>query len=264
MKGFLCRVGIDSTKESGKWNAPVGVHVGPTSDEPGREFVYVPKSEVQEIRPEFQHDYSYSKLVDEVLLKFAENHRKDLYDDLKFPKGLESKNMHLDPDFNHLTYGDKTCKDGKNIECGKQISKMQKGDILAFYSGLKSIDPNEHDLVYALIGLYVLKEDPSWAKKVPESRRRENAHTRRENIIETDVVVWAEEGVSGRLKRCIPIGEKRNGQYRVLRGLLEEWGDLGVKDGWIQRRAHLPQMRNPEKFYSWFKAQGVSLEKSNY
>lgn len=264
MKGFLCRVGIDSTSEAGKWNAPVGAHVGPMSGEPRREFVYVPKLEVQQMRPEFQHDYSYSKLVNEALLRFAENQRKDLYDDLKFPKGLESKSMHLDPDFNFLTYGDKTCKNGKSIERGKQISKMQKGDILAFYSALRSIDPNEHDLVYALIGLYILKENPSWAKKVPESQWRENAHTRRENIIETDVVVWAEESVSGRLQRCIPIGEKRNGQYRVRKGLLEEWGELGVNDGWIQRSVHLPEIKNPEKFYSWFKAQGVSLKNNNY
>jgi len=64
-------------------------------------------------------------------------------------------------------------------------------------------------------------------------------------------------GESGRLKRCIPIGEWRNKAYRVRRDILKAWGGLDINDGWITRSAYLPKFLDTERFYRWFKRQRV-------
>ena len=47
------------------------------------------------------------------------------------PPHLAAQNMHLDPDFEHLTYGDRGTK-------GKQLSTtLQRDDLLVFYSRLR-------------------------------------------------------------------------------------------------------------------------------
>ena len=160
--------------------------------------------------------------------------------------------MHLDPDFDHLTYGD-------GGERAKQIrTKVGRGDLLVFYAGMRDVQPPA-GLVYALIGLYVV-EDIVSALTVPVPRRHENAHTRR--ILAAgagDIVVRARRKVSGRLERCIPIGSYRARAYRVWPKLLAAWGGLSVKNGYLQRSARLPEFTNARRFYDWFLAQGVAL-----
>jgi hypothetical protein len=46
--------------------------------------------------------------------------------------------MHLDPDFQNLTYGD------RGDRRGKEISQLKEGDFLAFYAGLRPIKKCEH------------------------------------------------------------------------------------------------------------------------
>jgi len=75
--------------------------------------------------------------------------------------------------------------------------------------------------------LYVV-DDIVPAKSVPKSRWAENAHTRRVPG-DGDIVVRAKPGVSGRLRRCIPIGELRDRVYRVRNDLLDVWGGLDIK-----------------------------------
>ena len=43
------------------------------------------------------------------------------------------------------------------------------------------------------------------------------------------------------------------------RPLVGAWGDLNVRDGYLQRSARLPEFKNPDKFYRWFKGQKVLL-----
>src|ERR1035441_9792417 len=98
--------------------------------------------------------------------------------------------MHLDPDFDHLTYGD------NGMRRGAGIKRLGPGDLLVFYAGLRSIlDPNE--LVYALVGLFVV-EEVVLAINVPFERRHENAHTRWTAISENDVIVRGKREASGR------------------------------------------------------------------
>jgi hypothetical protein len=169
----------------------------------------------------------------------------------KLPTRLANQFMHLDPDFTHLTYGD--CR-----QRAQQIrSRLGAGDLIVFYGGMKDINPTPR-LIYGIIGLYVIEEIVS-ASSVPASRWPENAHTRRMRARDNDIVVRASPGVSGRLDRCLDIGEFRDRAYRVRRNLLTTWGGLSVSDGYLQRSARLPAFNNADRFYAWFCNQGVRL-----
>ena len=91
------------------------------------------------------------------------------------------------------------------------------------------------------------------AASIPQSRWGENAHTRRVLGPDArDIVVRAKSKVSGRLKSYIPIGEYRDRAYRVKQELLDAWGGLTVKNGYLQRSARLPAFRDAVSFYRWF------------
>jgi hypothetical protein len=89
----------------------------------------------------------------------------------RLPQHLHALHMHLDPDFDYLTYGDQG-------ERAKQLkANLGGGDLLVFYASLA--DVRTKALVYAIIGLYVV-EDIRLATELPQIERRTNAHTRRE------------------------------------------------------------------------------------
>ncbi|HLI57623.1 MAG TPA: hypothetical protein VKY26_11410 [Actinomycetota bacterium] len=92
---------------------------------------------------------------------------------------------------------------------------------------------------------------------------RWNAHTRRVAPGPAEFVVRGMPERSGRLARYLPIGERRDGAYRVRRDLLAEWGGLSVKDGFVQRSARPPRFQDPERFMRWLTRQGVSLVPRN-
>jgi hypothetical protein len=231
MKALLVRVGADQSEGGGSWNGPV--------DSTTCQFAYVPIPETKSIQPGLQRPYS---LVANAVRRFGRS----------LPVGLANSNMHLDPDFSHLTYGDQG-------ERAKQIqSKLKHDDLLLFYAGLADIHPAPR-LIYAIIGLYVINTIET-ANTVPLSRRDKNAHTRRMlPSTATDIVVRAKPKVSGRLKTCLPVGEFRDRAYRVTLPLLKTWGGLSVANGYLQRSARLPELLNAKAFYNWFKTQGVAL-----
>ena len=90
---------------------------------------------------------------------------------------------------------------------------------------------------------------------VARARWADNAHTRRLKQRSTDVIVRAQPKVSGRLRTCIPIGEWRSRAYRVREDLLEAWGGLSCRDGFIQRSAVPPTLLEPERFVAWLARQ---------
>jgi hypothetical protein len=242
MKAFLVRVGIDLTAKSGGWVAPV--------DPQTRSFAYVPIRENEAngrklIRTGYGTTYEEFQPVCDSLAG-------------EFPQKLLGQNSHLDPDFKYLTYGDEGLR-------GKPLKGLESGDILAFYAALRPVKPFVDKLIYALIGLYVV-DRVRWADEIPEEEWHKNAHTRRkpDDPDDKDIVVFGKEGLSGRLERCIPIGQWRSGAYRVTEKLLQEWGEfLNIRNGWIQRSAVLPQFPSPHKFYDWFKKQGIGLVPRN-
>jgi hypothetical protein len=232
MNGLLVRVGIDST--DGCWNAPMQLSSG--------EFAYITITETKPLRNGMAR--KYNEFIS-VAARYGE----------RLPEPLLDQPTHLDPDFDELTYGDQGQR-------GRRISSLlTASDLLAFFAALRPADGPKRPLIYALIGLYVIKEIVP-AKSVPRSRWAENAHTRRVPG-DGDIIVRAKPGVSGRLCRCIPIGELRDGVYRVRNDLLDTWGDLDIKDGYIHRSVRLPAFHDAAKFYRWFLAQKPELVAEN-
>jgi hypothetical protein len=161
-----------------------------------------------------------------------------------------------------LSYGD-SCERANRI---KDFFKGSTDHFIAFYASFTPIEHNEQPLVYAIIGLYRF-ENVHYAKDVSELLRDQNAHTRvvdyqkHEN---TDIVIFADKSISGRLKYLLPIGERRrNRQYYVRKELFEQWGGIGVRDGWIQRSARLPNFLNPDLFLEWFNKQNPEFIHDN-
>jgi hypothetical protein len=232
MKALLVRVGVDSS--CGNWNGPVNSQTG--------EFVYVPIPESQQLHPQLIRPYGE--------LTPALNRLGS-----QLPDWLSKENMHLDPDFSSLTYGDQGQR-------AAQISKkLSTGDLIIFYAGLR--DVNSKTLVYGLIGLLVV-EEIKMAKDVPASEWPLNAHTRRVLLKDsTDIVVVGQKNLSGRLSRCLPIGSYRDRAYRVFPELLSAWGGMAVNDGYLQRSARLPEFLDAKLFFTWMQNQTIELLKSN-
>ncbi len=65
-------------------------------------------------------------------------------------------------------------------------------------------------------------------------------------------------------ERCVPIGEFREGAYRVRKDVLEEWGGINVKGGWLQRSANLPEFKSPMIFKNWLDKQHVRLGRAQF
>ena len=235
MNGLLVRVGADQSEGGGHWNGPI--------DPPTGEFVYVPIPEPGQCRPGLATPY-----------RKVGSHLGGQWPAL--PSHLARRNAHLDPDFAHLTYGDRGQR-------SKQIAtKLARGDLLAFYAGLRDIHPGQ-PLVYALIGLLVIDRIVPVERVLPAAFH-ENAHTRRAEPFSTnDIVVHGQREVSGRLAKAIPIGHYHQNAYRVLPSLLTAWGGLGVSGGYLQRSARLPAFIDATVFYRWLTAHRIPLLQRN-
>jgi hypothetical protein len=235
MSGLLVRVGADLSSGGGSWNAPV--------DEQTGKFVYAAIPETAPVYHGIEKPFS---ALTPALSKFGVN----------LPAALLHRHMHLDPDFDHLTYGDQG-------ERAKQLRmNLQCGDLVVFYAALADIRAKK-PLIYAIIGLFVVESFLLAAEVRPEDRDI-NAHSRR--VLKpgaTDLIIRGQPGASGRLLRCIPIGEYRDRAYRVRHDILAAWGDLSVKNGYLQRSARLPRFLYPSQFLRWFDMQRPCLMQSN-
>ncbi len=237
MKALLVRVAADQSDGGGNWNGP--------ADTKSRDFCYVPIPETSPTHPGLNTLYSS---LQKPLSNFG----------IVLPNNLLGKDMHHDPDFDRLTYGD------EGQRASQIQNKLGNGDLLVFYAGMRDVHHPSSRLVYGIIGLYVVDQMVS-ALKVPPAQFHQNAHTRK--ILAagaSDIVVHARPGVSGRLERYISIGHYHQRAYRVLPDLLTAWGGLSVKNGYLQRSARLPMFLNADMFYDWFLNQGVKMVQSNH
>ncbi len=235
MNGLLVRVGADLSQGGGSWNGPVNEATG--------EFVYVAIPENSPVHAGMEKPYS-ALMPD--LARFG----------VRLPAHLQMRHMHLDPDFEYLTYGDQ----------GERARQLQAnlgiGDLIVFYAGLADAGGAAR-LVYALIGLLLVKEF-ILAADIPAQDRNINAHSRRVLALGAkDLIVRGQPAVSGRLTRCVPIGEYRDRAYRVRKFVLEEWGGISVRDGYLQRSARLPRLLDPARFMHWLENQETSLIQAN-
>lgn len=235
MNALLVRVGADLSPGGGSWNGPIN---GASGD-----FAYVAIPETSPVHTGMEKPYS---TLASVLARFH----------VELPVHLRPQHMHLDPDFAHLTYGDQG-------ERAKQLrAHLCRNDAVVFYAALKDVR-GAPELVYAIVGLFVV-QDLVLAADIPAGDRDTNAHSRRVLAPGApDLVVHGCPGVSGRLKRCLPIGEYRERAYRVRRNLLDEWGGLSVKGGYLQRSARLPQFLDPRRFLRWMERQQPVLIQAN-
>ena len=235
VNALLVRVGADQSAGGGSWNAPVDGNSG--------DFAYVAIPETRLVHIGMEKPYSS---LTSVLTRFR----------VQLPPYLRLQHMHLDPDFAHLTYGDQGQR-------AKQLrTNLHANDTIVFYAGLADVR-GASELVYAIVGLFVV-QDFLLAAEIPANDRDTNAHSRRVLAPGAeDLVVRACPGVSGRLKRCLPIGEYRDRAYRVRRDLLDEWGGLSVRDGYLQRSARLPRFLDPPRFLRWMERQRPVLVQAN-
>ena len=243
VRGALVRIGVDQAY--GGWNAPVDPDSG--------RFVYVPIPEGADVRFHPACDRRFTE-VGGALDAFGASAK---HSHARLPESLRERSMHLDPDFETLTYGDVGARRGSHLR------EFTSGDVIAFYAGLRPPSRAVGGMVYAVVGLFVVDEVVN-AADVPRDRWHENAHTRKIVRGDSDIVVRARRGESGRCERCVPIGEFRDRAYRVRRDLLDVWGGLSVRDGYIQRSARPPRMLDAPKFLSWFARQGVALVEDNF
>jgi len=219
-KILLVRVGADQSKGGGRWNGPVNPSTG--------EFVYVAIPESQNVLTGHERPYRSPELLN-ALRSF----------EIELPPHLHGRQMHLDPDFEHCTYGDQGQR-------ATQLQRLASGDMIIFYAGLRA--SGQDRLVYAFIGQITVTK-LQHAKDIVN--REMNAHTRRDPIAPDDLVVLGDPDKSGRYERCISFGEWRNGAYRVRSDLLDVWGGLTVNDGWLQRSVRLPAFNDPARFLAW-------------
>lgn len=247
MKGLLLRVGIDQT--FGQYNAPIN----PLTND----YLYMPipqgqgKDDPQQtFRQGMQTTYAQ---MDNHFSKFAERNAIQL----AFPEHLRSIDCHLDPDFENLTYGDQAT--GR----GCRVGELDAGDFIAFFASFRPVIPCDHVLVYALYGIFFIGEIQK-AKDVLPDQWHVNAHTRIQKMNDEHLIVLADKSRSGRFRHAIPIGENRNGAYRVTNKILDAWGDIKVKDGFIQRSVCPPWFTKPEQFLKWLDFQQVKLINNNW
>lgn len=104
MKAILLRVGIDSGKYAGEWNAPC--------NPANRDFVYVPVPAGNRFKDPSLDEY-YVENITLALDVFSQ--RNQCHEVL--PESLKSESAHLDPDFSscRLSYGNSYNHKGKPL-----------------------------------------------------------------------------------------------------------------------------------------------------
>jgi hypothetical protein len=246
MKGLLLRVGIDKT--AGGYNAPIN----PLTND----YLYMPIPESKEnpkqiFRQGMETTYTQ---MDTHFSKFTEQNAIEL----AFPEHLKLIGCcHLDPDFENLTYGDQAS--GR----GNRVRELDVGDFIAFFASFRPIIPCDHVLVYALYGIFFI-DNIKKAKDISSDQWHVNAHTRIQKMNGEHLIAFADKSRSGRFRHAIPIGEYRNGAYRITNKILDAWGDIGVKDGFIQRSVCPPWFTKPDQFLKWLDFQQVKLINNNW
>jgi hypothetical protein len=250
MRALLVRVGIDSG--SGGWNAPVDLET--------KRFVFVPIPDCR-YNPSGQYidggklTYREEKIPD-LLQRFRKECEKKGCDEpdqkyFSLPGKLVDAAMHLDPDFEKLTYGDDRRR-------GRKLCSQRDGapvDFLMFYAGLRSV--KDGNIVCALIGMLDITWPTCSSQDLSsDAERLCNAHSRW-TVRNDDVVAKSKQETecSGLFDKCIPISSYRNGAHRVKEHLLKQWGGLSSRNGYIQRSGTLYDFEDTRTFQDWLKDQ---------
>lgn len=242
IRGLLMRVGIDQT--FGHYNAPINPN--------NCDYLYMPIPQSKDSIFRNGMATTYQNLIAPFN---AWSLRNNVH--LKFPDHLVNENCHLDPDFDHVSYGDQAT--GR----GRRVRELKKGDFIAFFASFMPTEPFKEKLVYALYGI-IFVDYVEKLGNLPENQFYKNAHSRIVDQNPEHLVVFGDTAISGRFSRAIPIGEWRNRSYRLTHEILNEWGGVSVKDGYVQRSVNPPWFNNPSKFLKWLERKEIKLCRSNW
>jgi hypothetical protein len=154
MKAMLLRVGMDKGTDG---------HLSPIFK--NKKFEYIPLSEKNIKSQEKRTFHDLIGTNGESLSHFL-------------PKKVANRKVHYDPEFYNYTYADEGRK-------AKYLSKLEKGDYLVFYAGLKPYDWSGEDKLY-IIGFFIiekvlnLKETPN--KIQINAQFPHNSHLKRPDL----------------------------------------------------------------------------------
>ncbi len=151
------------------------------------------------------------------------------------PRGIESRTMHFDPEFETFTYGDPTSK--RNY-----LLKLREEDILIFYAGLSPFQNDKHKIGLYIIGYFTVKNVLDFnhlSQKEIEIYHQlypNNAHLKRSYETEGLVIIVGDKIRSKLLNKAVLISQpeydKRGRTYHAVSSMMEEL--LGIS-GSIQR-----------------------------
>jgi hypothetical protein len=151
------------------------------------------------------------------------------------PEKVKDRKMHLDPEFQTFTYGDKGSK-------AKWLKKLNPKDLIVFYAGLTPYNNDSNPEALYIIGYFTVAEvidfDMISRKKKEEYCKKcfNNAHIKRYNDLNGLVIVKGQVNKSKLLNNAFIISEPRlNKIGRKYHAVSKEMEDLiGIK-GSIQR-----------------------------
>ena len=209
MKALLLRVGIDKGS---------GGTLGPIFDDGSFEFVPIPERFPVTGAP------TYNDRIG--------RHGKRLASYV--PPAIKNAPMHEDPEFITNTYGDATTK-------RYYLLRLVKGDLLAFYAGLRPFNADRDSEALYIIGYFSVKR-VSYFNSLSNQERHEcqrayrnNAHLKRQSTTD-DLVIVAGERNSRLLNTALLISEKKpNRSGRLTDALSSEMETLLGISGFIQR-----------------------------
>ena len=123
-------------------------------------------------------------------------------------KRLQDAPVNYDPEFETFTYWDPTTVK-RNY-----LLKLDKGDLLVFYAGLKPYENSVYDTALFLIGYFTIDRIIDFDKKKEQipaycEEFTNNAHVRRDNWYYKLVIATGDKKKSRLLDRAVKISERR-------------------------------------------------------
>lgn len=211
MKAMLLRIGIDKGTDG---------TLGPIFE--NGSFEYIPISEGDSKSKE---DRTYKNTIGRSGKTFS----------TYLPKGIESRTMHFDPEFETFTYGDPTSK-------RKYLSKLEADDLLVFYAGLTPFENKKHNEALYIIGYFTVEKVIDFNQLTKKDIGKcyqlypNNAHLKRSYNTKDLVIIVGNESRSKLLNKAILISQakydKNGKRYHAVSKEMEI--SLGIS-GSIQR-----------------------------
>lgn len=152
------------------------------------------------------------------------------------PQKVALRKVHLDPEFNTFTYGD----EGKKAA---YLRKLNPGDLLVFYAGLKSYNYEENPEALYIIGYFTIIEiidfknnqNDTYSIKTIRKQYSNNSHPKRSDTSDM-VLVRGDPDKSKLLEKAIQISQKKlNKIGRKYHAVSPEMVELLGIEGSIQR-----------------------------